>query len=167
MIRRYLIDSRGSSAVEFALALPMMLVLMFGGLEAGHFFWTEHKLVKAVRDGARYAARLDVHTLCDSSGNAIEDSTVYADIQAVTSTGLPVSAGAGPKVPNWSASGVGIDMRCGEFMNSGIYSQYDQAGPIVIVSSGSVQYPSLFEALGAITSSIQISAESSAAVTGI
>lgn len=167
MKKRFIRNQDGSPAAEFALSLPMMLILMFGGLEAGHFFWTEHKLVKAVRDGARYAARLDVNSLCDAANNEIANAAIYADIRAVTNTGLPASAGAAAKVPTWNAADVDVDVRCGEFMSAGIYSQLGRAGPIVIVSSGPVQYPSLFEALGAITSDINISAESSAAVTGL
>lgn len=166
MIRRLLRDQDGGPAAEFALALPMMIVLMFGGLEAGHFFWTEHKLVKAVRDGARYAARLDVHSLCNGSSVAMS-TAVKSDIQAVTSTGLPASAGGTPKVPGWSSTGVNVDIACGGFVSTGIYSELPNAGPIVTVSSGPVKYPSLFEALGAISSTINISAESSAAVTGL
>ena len=33
--------------------------LMFGAVELGNYFLNEHSLVKAVRDGARYAARQD------------------------------------------------------------------------------------------------------------
>ncbi|HSG55028.1 MAG TPA: TadE/TadG family type IV pilus assembly protein, partial [Paracoccaceae bacterium] len=65
MIRRLIKDTRASAATEFALSLPMMLALMFVGMEAGHFFWTEHKLVKAVRDGARFAARSQIDSLCN------------------------------------------------------------------------------------------------------
>ena len=166
MIRRFLVNRTGSAATEFALSLPMMMVLMFGGLEAGHFFWTEHKLVKAVRDGARYAARLDVHSLCNGATDVMS-TTVEGDIQAVTSTGLPTTANAAPKVPGWSADGVDVTVVCEGFLATGIYEQLGNAGPIVTVSSGAVTYPSLFEALGVITSSFNISAESSAAVTGL
>ena len=139
MIGRFLRDQSGSPAVEFALTLPMMLALMFGGLEAGHFFWTEHKLVKAVE----------------------------GDIQAVTATGLPAAASAAPKVPGWNPDDVDVNVACQDFVGTGIYSELGSAGAIVTVSSGPVAYPSLFEALGAITSTVQISAESSAPVTGL
>ena len=41
-----------------ALVLPMLFALMFTTFEGGAYMWTEHKVVKGVRDGARYAARL-------------------------------------------------------------------------------------------------------------
>jgi Flp pilus assembly protein TadG len=163
MIGLFRRNSKGSAAVEFALMLPMMMALMFGSFEAGHFFWTEHKLVKAVRDGARYASRLSVDAVCPTSGamsGAVRDS-----IRNVTATGQ--LSGGVPKVPGWSAASVDVTVGCNQFLGTGIYTDLGANGPLIRVSSGNVAYPSLFEALGFITSSIQLSAESSAAVTGI
>ena len=40
-----------------ALVVPLMLTLMFGGLEGAYYLWNEHIAIKAVRDGARFASR--------------------------------------------------------------------------------------------------------------
>lgn len=165
MTRRFSRDPGGSVGAEFALVLPMLLVLMFGGLEAGHFFWTEHKLIKAVRDGARYAARMDIDKLCNGATQQL-DAEVQSDIQRVTSTGQ-VTDGGMPKVPGWSAGAVTVTVGCQQFVDTGIYTDLGAQGAIVRVSSGSVTYPSLFAGLGVIDSSIRISAESSAPVLGI
>src|SRR5215217_7313983 len=53
-------DVRGSAAAEMALVLPLLLALMFGSLELGDYFLSEHVLLKGVRDGAVYAARQDI-----------------------------------------------------------------------------------------------------------
>lgn len=50
-------DCRGAAAAEMAMVTPLLLVLLFGALETGKFFLDEHVVVKAVRDGARFAAR--------------------------------------------------------------------------------------------------------------
>ena len=50
-------DSRGAAAAEMALVLPLLLVILFGSLELGNYFMNEHTLIKAVRDGARFAGR--------------------------------------------------------------------------------------------------------------
>ena len=47
MSARFLRDERGSPSAEFALILPALVALMFGSFEAGNFFWTQHKLIKA------------------------------------------------------------------------------------------------------------------------
>jgi hypothetical protein len=164
MMRRGLRDTRATAAAEFALSLPMMLALLFGGFEAGHFFWTEHKLVKAVRDGARYASRLPVDSLCDGAAEDMSED-VESNIQNMTATGA-LSGGAA-KVPGWNPNEVVVIVGCQQFVATGIFTDLGAAGPMVTVSTGGVAYPSLFEALGFITSDIQLSARSSAAVAGI
>ncbi|HEU4651862.1 MAG TPA: TadE/TadG family type IV pilus assembly protein, partial [Croceibacterium sp.] len=161
---RFLSDCRGSPAAEFVLVLPIVLALMFGGLEAGHFFWTEHKLVKAVRDGARFASRLPVEDLCEGD-TVVMDADVEANIQNITATGA--LSGGTPKVPGWDPTDVTVTVGCQEFVSTGIFTALGGAAPMVTVSTGSVPYPSLFAGLGFIDSSFDLSARSSAAVLGI
>lgn len=165
MIGRLIKDCRASAATEFALSLPMMLALMFVGMEAGHFFWTEHKLVKAVRDGARFAARADVEDLCSGATQAV-DSTLETQIQNLTATGQ-VADGGVPKVPGWTAGDVTVTVGCQQFLATGIYTDLGTQGPLITISSGGVSYPSILNGLGVLNDSIVISAESSAAVMGI
>lgn len=165
MIGRLVRDRRASAAVEFALSLPMMLALLFVGMEAGHFFWTEHKLVKAVRDGARFAARAEVEDLCDGATEAV-DTTLATEIRNLTATGQ-VADGGTSKVPGWDADDVTIDVGCQQFLATGIYTDLGTNGPLITISSGAVAYPAILNSLGVLTNSITISAESSAAVMGI
>ena len=44
---------RGSVAVEFALILPILAVLLFGIVDFGRMLWFKEVLVSATRDGAR------------------------------------------------------------------------------------------------------------------
>ncbi|MGH7725497.1 MAG: TadE/TadG family type IV pilus assembly protein [Candidatus Eiseniibacteriota bacterium] len=48
-------DSRGQSLVEFALVLPMLLVVMLMITEFGRALWTYNVLAQATREGARIA----------------------------------------------------------------------------------------------------------------
>ena len=164
MIRRFLACQRGSPAAEFVLALPIMLALLFGGLEAGHFFWTEHKLIKAVREGARYASRLPVEDLCEGA-NVVMSTDIEDNIQNVTATGT--LDGETVKVPGWDPDDVMVTVGCQDFVATGMYTGLGEAGPMITVASGTVGYPSMFEALGFIDSSFQLGARSSAAVMGI
>ena len=54
MMRRIHSDNRGAALVEFALVLPIVLLLILGGLEIGHTFYVRSiligKLQKAARD---------------------------------------------------------------------------------------------------------------------
>ncbi|MEN8260691.1 MAG: TadE family protein, partial [Pseudomonadota bacterium] len=45
---------RGIAIVEFAIVLPILLLLMLGVAEFGRAFFQYNTLTKAVRDGARY-----------------------------------------------------------------------------------------------------------------
>jgi Flp pilus assembly protein TadG len=47
----------GSAAVEFAIILPLLLVLTLGALDMAHMYYMDHLITNASREGARYAAK--------------------------------------------------------------------------------------------------------------
>ncbi len=47
----------GAAAVEFALIIPALMLLILGGMDLGHMLYIEHLITNASREGARYAAR--------------------------------------------------------------------------------------------------------------
>jgi hypothetical protein len=51
---------RGSQAIEFALILPLLLVVLFGIIEYGWYFSKELSALNLVRDAARVGATADV-----------------------------------------------------------------------------------------------------------
>ncbi len=87
-------DQRGSVAVEFALILPILTVLLFGVIDFGRMLWFKEVLVNATRDGARMA------TLYDSGNNeaAIRDR-IALSLQngGLTPSNLVVSAPGNPE----------------------------------------------------------------------
>lgn len=56
---------RGVAMFEFALVLPILMVIIFGGWEVARGLWTYEMLNKSVRDAARYVARLDDPTAAE------------------------------------------------------------------------------------------------------
>ena len=64
---RFVLDERGTSMIEFAIVLPIMLLLMASIAEFGRFFYTYTSLAKATRAGARYLSALPY------SGNKYKD----------------------------------------------------------------------------------------------
>lgn len=61
---------RGQGMLEFALAIPVFLLLLLGIIEFGRMFLMYTSLFAAAREGARYGAA--VETLCDQTG--LEDA---------------------------------------------------------------------------------------------
>jgi len=61
----------GAAALEFALVLPLLALLVLGGLDWGHYFFTEQVVVNAAREGARAG-----------SLQAPDDATAQADAEA-------------------------------------------------------------------------------------
>lgn len=57
---RFLADSRGSGGAEFALVLPLVLILLFGIIDGGRFAWEYNRAEKATQIGARMAVVTDV-----------------------------------------------------------------------------------------------------------
>lgn len=60
MMRRLIGDCRGASAAEFALVLPLLLLLLLGLLDAGRYLWTVNRAEKATQMGVRYAVVTDM-----------------------------------------------------------------------------------------------------------
>ena len=55
-LRRFRQSDTGQTLVEFALVLPLMLILMFGIVDFGRAFYTWLTVTNAAREGARVAA---------------------------------------------------------------------------------------------------------------
>jgi len=63
---RRLLSERGSVAVEFALFLPVFLLLVFAVVELGSAWYAKQMLVNASRDGARMASLLNPGDITDT-----------------------------------------------------------------------------------------------------
>lgn len=71
--RAFTRDQSGSSAAEFALVLPLLLILLFGIIDAGRWMWTYNEAEKATQMGARFAVVGD-----GVSGSAGSGTGIYA-----------------------------------------------------------------------------------------
>ena len=60
----------GQAMVEFALLLPVLLLILCGILDFGWLFFNQLSLDNACREGARYAC---VNSLVDDSDNLVEN----------------------------------------------------------------------------------------------
>jgi Flp pilus assembly protein TadG len=81
---------RGATAVEFALLLPVLLLLIFGLIDFGRALNAQITLTQAAREGARLAALGESNVVSGTQAAA----TGLAPV-GVTVTSCPVGAGPG------------------------------------------------------------------------
>jgi Flp pilus assembly protein TadG len=60
--------AEGSVVTEFAIALPLLMLLMLGGMDLGHMYYMQHVITNASREGARYAVNYTGNNSIPSSG---------------------------------------------------------------------------------------------------
>lgn len=84
VVDRWIRDERGTALVEFAIVVPMLLVLILGIIDFGRMMAVSGGLAAAVRDGARMAA-----TASDPSNPTQQAAVKTRVINAFQSFGGP------------------------------------------------------------------------------
>jgi Flp pilus assembly protein TadG len=88
-IRNFGRSNAGSSAVEFAIAAPILFALMFAVIEFGRAWWTKNALQYAIERAARYAVVCNGGCPGDAAvqtyaANQVYDQTVQSTAFSVT-----------------------------------------------------------------------------------
>jgi hypothetical protein len=176
-------NRRGAAAAEMALVTPLLLIVMFGAAEVGNFFMSEHAVVKTVRDGARFAARLklkeeDFACTNGSTAGIWESPNAETEIRNVVIYGTVDDSGTGRfPASSWAAENqcddedatITVDIRCvdpAEAELNGIYATLPGEIPVVKVNAA-MAYRPLLSALGVNLAGSCLRAESEAPVTGL
>jgi Flp pilus assembly protein TadG len=175
-------DQKGAAAVEMVLVTPFLLAVMFGSVEVGNFFLSEHALEKQVRDGARYAARLGLANPYSCPGSVFADPDATTHIINVTQTGAVTGSGFARWSPGYWARTCGNDTQSVTVTvscvaktsidtegtgDSGIYTGLAGTDIPVVTVAARVKYPSVLSTLGFNAVNVCMTAESKAAVQGI
>lgn len=170
-------DREAAAAAEMALVVPLLLLLLFGSFEMGKYFLDEHVVVKAVRDGARYASRrgFNQYTCASATGTVTTDVTDKTR-NVVRFGKLNVTVADPPRLNYWGATRSGgqptveITVDCPDTLDGtepkgGLYAGMARA-PVVTVSA-IVDYDSLFGLFNFAGAGITVRAQSQSAVMGI
>ena len=162
-----LTNTRATAAIEMALVAPLLCLIMLGSAELGRYFYNEHIMVKAVRDGAVFASRQSIDKFNCTSG--------AIDSGVVTSTSNLIKTGALANGTNllrqWSGSGTSLTMTlacvtaAGGTTLGGIYTANGGLVPVITVTA-STPYTPIFNGFG-LWSGFSLNASEEASVIGI
>lgn len=161
---------RGTAAVEMALVAPMLLALLFGSVELGNYFRSEHVLLKGVRDGAIYAARQEIPVNYDCSGGT---PTVPAGVVTQTKTLVRTGAlgGGSDLLPKWddASTTFTITVSCvtaaGGTTMSGLYLSNGGKVPVLTVAAD-LPYNSVLGMIGLRLTGLRVHAQEQTAAYG-
>ena len=68
-LRQFRKDRSGAAMVEFAIALPLCLLMLAIVIEGARMTWVHQAAASGVRDASRYFARIQNPSVCDSSAS--------------------------------------------------------------------------------------------------
>lgn len=164
-------DRRGSAGAEMALVLPLLLLLLFGSIELGNYFRSEHILIKGVRSGAVYAARQDITINYDcSAGTPIVPATIVNETKTLVRTGG--LGGSDDLLPLWNDAStiftisVSCETAAGGTTLAGLYIVNGGDVPVLTLTA-ELPYNSVFGTLGLGSPGLRLRASQQAAVYGV
>lgn len=165
MLRRFSNANGGAAAAEFAMILPLSLLLLFTALEAGHYMYQRHQVVKGLRDGARFAARHSFDDINCRGGSGTIDGTLEDTVINLTRTGQ--ISGGSPRVRNWADTDITVSVTCPTAAESetGIFDAAEPAPQVNITTS--FNYDSFFSGLGVVDDTFRLGGAQQATVMGI
>ena len=158
----------GAAATEMALVAPLLATIMFGSLELGKYYWDEHIVLTAVRDGARFAARQNFATMpCAGPTN-------QAPIKNLTRFGKTSPAPSDkPRLYYWTSdTTISVTITC--YANAGVggtrvYNGIYTSRPVIPVVrvTAQVPYTPILGSFGFRGTGLRLNAYSEATVMGI
>jgi Flp pilus assembly protein TadG len=112
--------NRGQSLIEFALVIPILLILMVGIMEFSRAWMTKNILTGAAREGARVAAVggngvaaanlvLNSASITTASVNVTPPGSPYGPVSVTVTYDFPVSVPG--FLPGWSAATIPLESR--------------------------------------------------------
>ena len=174
-------DVRGNAAAEMALVTPLLLAVLFGSVELGNLFMDEHTLEKQLRDGARFASRLEISPTYSCPTTVFKDANATDEIIDVTKNAAVSGSDNARWTTYWTrncdgkAQTVSVAIRCvdkdqidaDDTGNTGIYTSLPGTTIPVVKVSGAVKYRSVLSSLGFDATNICLQADSEAVVQGV
>lgn len=74
-LRRFGRDESGLALVEFAICLPLMILVFGMVIEGSRLMWSFQNGISGVRDATRYLARITPADVCEPGGTTFDDQS--------------------------------------------------------------------------------------------
>jgi Flp pilus assembly protein TadG len=123
---RYLSGEFGTEIVELVIVLPLLAILLIGGIEFGRAMYTYNIITKSMRNAARYVSADSISTTGVIPGTTITKAKNLAVYGNISGTGSPIA-------PGFTTSNVSIP--AGNVVST---------NKIYVTVSAAYSYPSLF-----------------------
>ncbi len=171
---------QGNAGVEFALILPLLMLLLFGGIEIGRALHDFHVVNETVRDAARYLSRAPAS--CPGAGvgvGSLQDGPVFTAAQhiqrakALAMTGSVDTASPAPDLLGYwnypaDAGSVTIRIDCIDNNAGAFQGLYEGVAYVPhVILTADVPFTFLFGELVAPSSSISITLSHNVASVGL
>jgi Flp pilus assembly protein TadG len=89
-IRRFLRAEEGAALVEFAVVLPMMLLVFAVIIEGSRLMMSYHAAISGVRDATRFLARVAPGNICATGGSVASYASQLQTIVSQSTSGASV-----------------------------------------------------------------------------
>lgn len=152
MLRKKIESSQ--SAVEFALVIPILLLIIFGMIELGHLIFVYGTVLNATREAARYGAATGpvgtvAHQYQDCDG--IKNTALRLRFLAAFQTGdITVNYDHGPSTTPWACSST-ASLNSGDRVVVSISNPYTFILPLVPITPFNINSISARTVLGSVS----------------
>jgi Flp pilus assembly protein TadG len=85
LVKGFFNDCRGAILVEFAIVMPMLLLVFSMMIEGSRLMWSYQSTISGVRDATRYLARVAPLDICSSGGSV---AAFAGDLTAIVANNI-------------------------------------------------------------------------------
>ena len=140
-------SEKGTAAVELAMCLPLLMVLLFAGIEAGRLLIDFQSVSKSLRDSARYLSQIPITCTAPGTNNTLAsvidtaaNETIARNLAFTGTPDTPTSSGD-YLLPYWTgASNLTMTVDC---VTNAAYQGVYEGVPLIaqVTVAASVPFP--------------------------
>jgi Flp pilus assembly protein TadG len=133
---------RGAAAMEFALWLPIMMLVFAGIVDLASFVSTLHRVSRSARDGARLSATLTYASMPVGATATVMETSLEARCVSQATAVLTDSGGT---------CGTGCTITCNWYTDTSIAAAGLRSPPEIVEATVKVRYNSVFKLIPALS----------------